>query len=188
MWILLLHKPIIECSNNFLTVVPGLRGWGLFLFLFFRVTSAAYGSCRGKSQIEATAAGLATATTARDLSRICNPTQSSQQHQILNPLSEARDWTHILMGPSRVNFRWATTGTQSNLVFNHYISMCNICKRKKNALSLVEWEAVAAKKGWVMLELLINLFPFTKLPSFSVAIYLTGTNELGYLNFYLKAE
>ena len=33
----------------------------------------------------------ATATATRGLSRVCNLHYSSQQHQILNPLSEARD-------------------------------------------------------------------------------------------------
>ena len=36
---------------------------------------------------------------------------SSGQCQILNPLSEARNWTHILMDPSWVCYHWATTGT-----------------------------------------------------------------------------
>ena len=44
-----------------------------------------------------------TATAMRDLSRICYLHHSSRQHQILiNPLSEARDGTHILMDPSQV--------------------------------------------------------------------------------------
>ena len=43
-----------------------------------------------------------TATATRDPSCICSLYHSSQQHQILNPLSEARDRTHILMVPSQV--------------------------------------------------------------------------------------
>ena len=38
-----------------------------------------------------------TATTLPDLSCICDLHHSSQQHQILNPLREVRDGTHILM-------------------------------------------------------------------------------------------
>ena len=38
----------------------------------------------------------ATATATPDLSHICNLHHSSQQHQILSPLSETRDQTHIL--------------------------------------------------------------------------------------------
>ena len=42
------------------------------------------------------------ATATLDLSHVCNLHHSSQQHQILNPLSKARDRTRILMDPSRV--------------------------------------------------------------------------------------
>ena len=38
----------------------------------------------------------ATDTAMSDLSLICNLHHSSQQRQILNPLSEARDQTHVL--------------------------------------------------------------------------------------------
>ena len=38
----------------------------------------------------------------RDLSQVCDLHHSSQQWRILNPLSKARDQTHILMVPSRV--------------------------------------------------------------------------------------
>ena len=39
----------------------------------------------------------ATASKMRDPSHICNLHRRLQQHQILNPLSKARDQTHILM-------------------------------------------------------------------------------------------
>jgi len=45
---------------------------------------------------------LATATEMWDLSRICNLHHSSRQSQIPNPLSEARDRTHVLMDTSWV--------------------------------------------------------------------------------------
>ena len=41
-----------------------------------------------------------TATATWDPSCVCHQHHSSQQRQILNPLSEARDGTHILMDPS----------------------------------------------------------------------------------------
>ena len=45
------------------------------------------------------------------LSHVCNLHHSSRQFQILNPLSEARDWTCILMDTSQICFHWATMET-----------------------------------------------------------------------------
>ena len=44
----------------------------------------------------------ATTTAMRDLTFVCNPRHSLWQHLILNPLSEARDQTLILMATSWV--------------------------------------------------------------------------------------
>ena len=52
-----------------------------------------------------------TATATQGLSRICILYHSSQQCQILNPLSEARDRTCILMDTSGIHFCCTTTGT-----------------------------------------------------------------------------
>ena len=68
----------------------------------------AYGGSQARGPIGATANARATAT----------PDQSSQQHRILNPLSEARDQTHNLMVPSQIRFRCAMTGTPSLTVFH----------------------------------------------------------------------
>ena len=51
------------------------------------------------------------ATTKWDPSCVCNLHHSSQQHWILNPLSEARNWTRILMDTSQICFCWATMRT-----------------------------------------------------------------------------
>ena len=53
----------------------------------------------------------ATATETQDPSPICDLHHSSQQRQILNPLSEARDQTHNLMVASWIRFLCATMGT-----------------------------------------------------------------------------
>ena len=53
------------------------------------------------------------ATAAPDLSCVCNLHHSSQQHQILNPLSEVRDRTCHLMDTSQICFCWAMTGSPS---------------------------------------------------------------------------
>jgi len=52
-----------------------------------------------------------TATAMPDPSRIFDLHHSSQQHLILNPLSEARDWTHNLVVRSQIRFLCATMGT-----------------------------------------------------------------------------
>ena len=51
-----------------------------------------------------------TALATRDLSCVCDLPHSSWQHQILNPLSEARDRTPNLMVLSQILFHCATTG------------------------------------------------------------------------------
>ena len=57
----------------------------------------------------------ASATAMQDLSLICDLRHSSQQCQILNPLSEARDWTLNPMVSSWFLFHCATTGTPAPL-------------------------------------------------------------------------
>ena len=52
----------------------------------------------------------------QDPNCVCDLHHSSQQRQILNPLSEARDRTDNLMVPSWIHFCCATTGT-SHLKF-----------------------------------------------------------------------
>ena len=83
----------------------------LSFFFSFRATPKAYGGSQARGQIGSVAAGLHTATATWDLSCICNVHHSSGQCWILNPLSEARDWTCILMDPSQICFRWATMET-----------------------------------------------------------------------------
>ena len=64
-----------------------MRG-GDFFFLF-RAVHVAYGGSQARGQIGDTDCGLH---------------NSSWQHQILNLLSEARDWTCNLLVPSQINF------------------------------------------------------------------------------------
>ena len=93
----------------------------LFVCLFLSFVSLglyplAYGGSQARGLIRATAAAYARATAMPDLSHVCDLHHSSQQCQIINPLSEARNQTHNLIFPSQICFRCATTGIP-NLFF-----------------------------------------------------------------------
>ena len=64
----------------------------LFVFCLFRATPMAYGGseARVKSELQP----LAYTTATQDPSHLCHLHYSSRQCWIVNPLSEARDWTH----------------------------------------------------------------------------------------------
>ena len=84
--------------------------WELLESYFFRAPLAYGGSQLGfKSELQLPAYTTATAT--RDPSHVCNPHHGSQQCQIFNPLSEARDQTHNLMVPSWIHFCCDSMGT-----------------------------------------------------------------------------
>ena len=73
-----------------------------FGFCIFMTIPLTYWGSQARSWIGAVADGCTTATATPDLSRVYNLHHSSRQRWILNPLSEARDWTNILMDPSLV--------------------------------------------------------------------------------------
>ena len=72
------------------------------LSFFFRATPEAYGGSQARDRIRAVATGLR---------------HSSRQYRILNPLSEARDRTYVLMYASQISFPCAMTGTPTNMLF-----------------------------------------------------------------------
>ena len=70
-------------------------------------------------------------TATGDPSRVCDLHHSSRQPRILNPLSEARDGTSILMDTGQAHYHWATTGTPEILIIikfkkPHLPSGCHI--------------------------------------------------------------
>ena len=73
-----------------------------FFFFFYCRTQWHMEVPRLGAELEQQLPAYATATATPDLSHVYNPHHSSQQHQILDPLSEARDQTQNLMDPSRV--------------------------------------------------------------------------------------
>ena len=82
------------CTNPFFL----LFCLSLCLSVFFRAAPTAYGSSQNRGWIGPVAAGLH---------------HSSWQHQIPNPLSEARDGTHMLMDTSWVCYHWVMMGAPS---------------------------------------------------------------------------
>ena len=66
-----------------------------------------------------------------DGSHICNLHHSSWQYRTLNPLSEARDWTCVVVDASQIRFHWAMTETP-NFFFHVrenlfcFLSHCNV--------------------------------------------------------------
>ena len=64
----------------------------VFLFVCFRAAHVAYGGSQAR----------ATTTVTQDLSLVCDLPHSSRQCWILNPPSDARDRTRLLMDPSQV--------------------------------------------------------------------------------------
>mgnify|MGYP001469406772 CR=1 FL=1 len=67
-------------------------------------------------QLEQLLPAYAKATAIPDPGGICDLHHSSQQHQIFNLLSKARDRTRNLLIPSRIRFNCATMGTPSYLL------------------------------------------------------------------------
>ena len=74
----------------------------LFSSCLFEATPVSFGDSQTRGQIGAELPAYATAIAMLDSSRVSYLHHSSQQCQILSPLSEARDQTQVLMGTSWV--------------------------------------------------------------------------------------
>ena len=72
------------------------------LFAFSRAALVAYGGAQARGRIGAVAAGLHQSHSNAGSEPHLQPTPSSRQHRILNPLSKARDRTCNLMVPSQI--------------------------------------------------------------------------------------
>ena len=92
-----------------------LISWLIFFFFFFLGPHLGHMEVP-RLEVKSELQPLASATAMLDLSSICDLHCRSRQHEILNPLSGARDWTRILMDTSRVRYHWVPTGTPSWLI------------------------------------------------------------------------
>ena len=90
--------------------VVGVSPWACFSFCLFwpYPQHVEDPSLAVNSELQQVA--YTTVTAMLDLSSIWDLHHCSQQHRILNPLSEARDWTLTLMDASQVRYCWVTTG------------------------------------------------------------------------------
>ena len=102
--------------NSQLPIPPwgaqGLDPINVYIFwLFFRATPEAYGGSQARGQIGATAASLHHSYSNARSKLFLWPIPQLIATPILNPLSEARDWTLSLMDTSRICFHCTTRGT-----------------------------------------------------------------------------
>jgi len=86
-----------------------------FNFSFFVVGGPHLRHMEIQSELQVPAYTTATAT--RDPTSLCDLHHSSWQRQILNPLSEARDRTKVLVNTSQICYCWATMGTPLSFLF-----------------------------------------------------------------------
>ena len=73
-----------------------------------------------------------TATVTPDPSCVCDLQHSSQQSQILNPLSEARDRTRTFMVPSQIHFCCTTTETPWSYILNMQNTLMAMCQNTQH--------------------------------------------------------
>ena len=97
------QRPMVSRGNKGSRLTQKGWQWSEFkahFFLLLMAAPTAYGSSQLGVELEPQLLAYATATATWDLSPVCNLHHSSRQPQILNTLSEAGNWTHILMDTS----------------------------------------------------------------------------------------
>ena len=100
-------------SDGALALIASLSLFFFFFFLFFfwGPLSRHMEVLRLGVELELQLPAYTTATTTPNLSCVCNLHCSSLHFQILNPLSRAKVWTHVLMDSSWSRYHWAAVGT-----------------------------------------------------------------------------
>ena len=117
------HYQILSLAKLYHLQRVFLFVWFLGFFGLVRATPATYGSSQARGRIGAVPASLHHSHSNTGSKRHVQLHHSSQQYQILNPLSEARDGTCILMDASQIRFCCATMGTPRNYFFNFTFGM-----------------------------------------------------------------
>ena len=103
-------------NSEYLRVKPRHQGFfALFCFSGPRLRHIEVPRLGVEWELQLLAYAPATATP--DLSRVCNLRRSSRQYRILNPLSEAKDRTLILMEISQVRNPLRHSGNSQTSVF-----------------------------------------------------------------------
>ena len=97
-----------------------LSAESVFFFFPFTATPQHMEVPRGGVELELQLLPYDTAIATPDVSCTCDLNNSSQQHWILNSLSEARDGTRIIMDTSRARYCWATVGTSRIRLMIHF--------------------------------------------------------------------
>ena len=90
-----------------------------FFFFLFGAAPAVYGSSQARGRIGATPASLHHSHSNAGSKMCLPPTPQTQQHQILNPMSRARDWSCVPMDTCWACYCWATWELQNTLLFQH---------------------------------------------------------------------
>ena len=93
-----------------------------FCFCLIRAAPMVCGSSQARGLNRSCSYWPMPVTTIWDPSRICYLHHSSWQRWILNPLSKARDWTHVLMDTSWIHYHWTTMGTPNRKFF--FLTFC----------------------------------------------------------------
>ena len=105
----------------------------VFCFCLLSATPTAYRISQARGRIGAVGASLHHSHSNARLSQICNLHHSSQQCQILKPLSEARDLTCNFIVPSWIRFHCAMTGTPA--LSSLYILLSSLA----SIMKLAQW-------------------------------------------------
>ena len=103
--------------------------WHLFIYLFLGLNSWHMEVPRLGVEWELQLPAYTIATAMQDPSHVCDLHHSLQQHEILNPLREARDRTYILMDLVGFINRWAMKGTPR--CYQFFLSVCIICDNSR---------------------------------------------------------